>query len=68
MLTGCGPDVPLPEVKEGIFDFTVTYELNGEVKTVKNTYVCKYKGVSMTLEGNSYRAWKGTFNGGLTDD
>ena len=41
MLTGCGPDVPLPEVKEGIFDFTVTYELNGEVKTVKNTYVCK---------------------------
>ena len=68
MLTGCGPDVPHPEVKEGSFDFTVTYELNGEVKTVKDTYVCKYKGVSMTLEGNSYREWKGTFNGGLTDD
>ena len=68
MLTGCGLTMPRPEVKEGSFDFTVTYELNGEVKTVKDTYVCKYKGVSMTLEGISYREWKGAFNGGLTDD
>ena len=59
---------PAPKIKEGRFDFTVTYELNGEVKTVEDTYVCKYKGVSMTLEGISYREWKGTFNGGLTDD
>ena len=68
MLTGCGSNIPRPEVKEGSFDFTVTYELNGEVKTVKDTYVCKYKGVSMTLEGISYREWKGTLSGGLTDD
>ena len=68
MLTGCGLTMPRPEVKEGSFDFTVTYELNGEVKTVKDTYVCKYKGVSMTLEGIYYRKWKGTFNGGLAGD
>ena len=38
-LTSCGLTMPRPEVKEGSFDFTVTYELNGEVKTVKDTYV-----------------------------
>ena len=67
-LTSCGLTMPRPEVKEGNFDFTVTYELNGEVKTVKDTYVCKYEGVSMTLEGTYYRSWEGTFDGGLAGD
>ena len=67
-LTSCGLTMPRPEVKEGSFDFTVTYELSGEVKTVKDTYVCKYEGVSMTLEGTHDRAWKGTFDGGLAGD
>ena len=68
MLAGCGAALSRPEVSEGRFDFSVTYELNGETKTVNDTYVCKYKGVRMTLEGIYYRAWEGTFNGDLAGD
>ena len=63
MLAGCGLALPAPEIKNGEFDVTVTYEVNGEVKTLDLTYVCKYKGVQYTLEGNAYRAWEGHFAG-----
>ena len=44
-LTSCGLNVPRPEIKEGRFNFSVTYEYNGEAKTVSGVYVCKYDGV-----------------------
>ena len=61
--TGCGLSVPRPEVKEGEFDVSVTYEVNGEVKTLDLVYVCEYGGVEWTLEGTNYRAWNGHFKG-----
>ena len=63
MLTGCGPDVPHPEVKAGQFDVSVTYEVGGEIKTLDLVYICKYDGVKMTPEGMRYRAWNGHFEG-----
>ena len=63
MLTGCGSTVPRPEVKEGEFDVTITYEVNGEVKTLDLVYVCEYDRVAWTLEGTRYRAWNGNFVG-----
>ena len=63
MLTGCALTVPKPEVREGEFDVSVTYEVGGEVKTLDLVYVCKYKGVRYTLEGTVYRAWSGHFKG-----
>ena len=69
MLAGCAAfTMPRPEVKEGSFEFSVTYELNGEVTTVEDTYFCEYKGVSATLEGSFYRAWEGHFDGGMAGD
>ena len=59
--TSCGLTMPRPEVKEGQFDVSVTYEVGGETKTLDLVYVCKYDGVKMTLEGTRYRAWNGHF-------
>ena len=62
-LTSCGLTMPRPEVKEGQFDVSVTYEVGGETKTLDLVYVCKYDGVKMTPEGTRYRAWNGHFEG-----
>ena len=49
---------PKPEIKNGEFDFSVTYELNGETKTISGTYVCEFVGVSWAMDGYS-REWNG---------
>lgn len=67
MLTGCGLQVPRPEIKKGEFAFTVTYELHGEVKTVSDVYVCEYDGIGWTLDGGHYRVWRGYFKSGIEE-
>ena len=62
-LTSCGLTMPRPDVKEGRFDVSVTYEVGGETKTLDLVYVCKYDGVKMTPEGTRHRAWNGNFEG-----
>ena len=62
-LISCSASVLRPEVREGKFDVSVTYEVGGETKTLDLVYVCKYEGVKMTLEGMHYRAWSGHFEG-----
>ena len=51
LFSGCLAKVAVPEVKEGRFDFSVTYEINGEEKTYSGVYVCKYDGAYKTLVG-----------------
>ena len=63
VLASCSLVLPSPEIKEGRFDVSVTYEVNGETKTLDLVYVCEYDGVDWTLEGTSYRAWNGHFEG-----
>lgn len=68
MLTSCGLTVPRPEIKEAEFDFSITYELDGEEQTFSAVYVCEYDGVSWTVESGNYtRDWKdhveGTYEG-----
>ena len=67
MLTGCGLTVPKPEIKTGEFDFSVTYELNGETKTISGVYVCEYNGTDWALDGGFHRDWKGYIKGGTED-
>ena len=50
--------VPKPEIKEGEFDFALTYEVDGETKKIEGTYVCKFEGVSRALDGVG-RDWTG---------
>ncbi len=66
--TGAFMTVPKPEVKEGEFDFALTYEVDGEIKKIEGTYVCKFKGVSRALDGVG-RDWTGYIkdHGDFTD-
>ena len=68
MLTGCGSDVPQPEIKKAEFDFSVTYEFNGETKTVSGVYVCEYNGKSWAIDGGWSRDWKGYIKDGAEED
>ena len=67
-LASCGLDVPRPEIKEGRFNISFTYEYNGEVKKLSGVYVCKYDGLDFTLEGTYYVAWEESFEGEIKDD
>ena len=55
--------MPIPEIKEGRFDFSVTYEINGEEKTYSGVYVCEYDGAYKTLAGKGID-WKGYVENG----
>ena len=68
LLASCGLSVPAPSITEGEFPFTVTYEYNGETKTVSDVYVCEYDGTSWALDGGAHRSWVGYFKNGLEDD
>lgn len=58
LFSGCMAKLPIPSVKEGRFDFSVTYEIDGEVKTYSGVYVCKFDGVLTTFLGSGLE-WKG---------
>ena len=68
MLTSCGLTVERPEVKEGEFNFSVTYEINGETKTVSGVYVCEYDGIDRVLDGVDHREWKGYIKEGTIEE
>ena len=60
-LTGCALDVPRPEVREGRFNISVTYEQDGEVKEASVVYVCEYNGVNWCdINADPYANWKGS--------
>lgn len=67
-LTGCAPDVPRPEVKEGRFNITVTYEQDGEVKKASAVYVCEYDGIIWyNVNRPPFVNWKESFEGDIKD-
>ena len=59
--------VPLPEIKEGRFNFLVTYEVDGEERTCEGVYVCEYAGAYKTLVGRGFK-WKGYIENGENED
>ena len=58
LFSGCATIMPIPEIKEGRFDFSVTCEINGEEKIFSGVYVCKYDGAYKTLAGEGIE-WEG---------
>ena len=67
-LTGCALDVPRPEIKEGRFNISVTYEHNGEVKTASGVYVCEYDGIIWyNPNRNPFVHWSESFEGDIED-
>lgn len=53
---------PVPTVKEGKFNFSVTYEVGGEEKTISSIYVCKYVESTQWLDG-----WRVTWESYIED-
>lgn len=51
-----------PEIKEGEFDFVLTYEVDGEIGTIEGTYVCKFEKVEYFIDGVD-REWTGYIKG-----
>ena len=54
-LVGCGQGLE-PSVKEGKFNFSVTYEVDGERETISGVYACEFVEVVKALDG-SYIEW-----------
>ena len=67
-LSGCGLTVPRPEIKEGAFDFSITYELYGEEKTFSAVFKCEFDGTSWSLDGGYGRDWKSWTEGDYEGD
>ena len=67
-LTSCRLTVPRPEIKQGEFDFSVTYEWAGKTHTVSGVYVCEYNGNDWAPDGGYYRDWIGYIRGGEMED
>lgn len=57
MLASCGLQVPRPEIKEGRFNFSVTYEIKGETNTFSAVYVCEFNGTNWSVDGGYSRDW-----------
>ena len=51
-LTYFAPNPLKPEITYGEFPFTLTYELDGEIKTIEDVVVCEYDGIEWTNSGN----------------
>lgn len=51
------PNPPKPTVCYEEFPFTLTYELNGEVKTIKDTAICEFDGYHERTEAGQSRKW-----------
>ena len=67
-LTGCGFDVALPEIREGRFNISVTYEHNVEIKTAAGVYVCEYNGVIWyNVNRDPFVDWDESFEGDIKD-
>jgi hypothetical protein len=56
LLTGCVGNAPDPQIKEGRFDFSIVYEIDGEVTTLSSVYVCEFV-ESGWLMGGWYIDW-----------
>jgi hypothetical protein len=62
-----GENPEKPEIRYGEFDYSLVYELNGETKTINDTLVCEYDGISYNLDGKSV-AWKSYIKGTKEQD
>ena len=54
LLSGCG--APEPRIKEGRFNFSITYEVGGEQETISSAFICKFKEAGRSF-GGYYISW-----------
>ncbi|WP_407453779.1 hypothetical protein [Methanobrevibacter sp.] len=56
--SGC-EDVPKPQITESEFPFEIVYEIDGQVITVNDVYVCEFDGFDWNEGVGKHRKWKG---------
>lgn len=52
------PNPPKPEITYGEFPFEIVYEIDGEITTINDVYVCQYDGIGANEGSGKYRVWK----------
>ena len=67
---GCSScqNVPEPQVKEGEFPFEIVYEIDGEIITVNDVYVCEFDGFDWNEGVGKHRKWKGYIKSSGTEE
>lgn len=55
------PNPPTPEITYGEFPFEIVYEIDGEMITISDVYVCEYDGIGANEGSGKHRTWKGYF-------
>ena len=58
------PKPPAPQIKYGEFPFTITYEINNEVKVYKDVVICEYEGIESWGTAGKYRKWSRNLKSG----
>lgn len=53
------PNPPTPEITYGEFPFEIVYEIDGEIITINDIYVCQYDGIGANEGYGKHREWKG---------
>ena len=54
--------IPQPEIREGEFNFSLTYEVDGKTEVIDGVYVCEYDGIGRQIDGMSLQ-WDGYIKG-----
>ncbi|MDP4118427.1 MAG: hypothetical protein Q8873_04465 [Bacillota bacterium] len=52
------PNPPKPAITYGEFPFKLTYELDGETKTITDVAICEFDGYGQRTEAGQSRKWK----------
>lgn len=52
------PNPPEPEITYCEFPFEIVYEIDGEIITINDVYVCQYDGIGANEGSGKYRVWK----------
>ena len=62
------PSPPKPEIKYAEFNFTLTCEIEGEVRELSDTLVCEFDGYSIDEGRGKTRKWKKYYKSEPKDD
>ena len=52
-------ELPEPAITYAEFPCKVVYEIDGEQKVLKDTYICEYAGTDFDFASGAHRVWKG---------
>ena len=58
---------PKPEITYGEFPITLTYEYNGELKTIEDTVICEFDGFGFNEAHGKFRKWETYLKSGNVD-